>query len=441
MNIQKLDSINKSRTVSLVLFLLMFAIMLVCNMWTAWYNDDYEYLFSYADGTRIEHISDIFLSMKAHRNVMNGRLVSHFLLQLSLLLPPIVFKLINSLMMVAMVLLIYGLAVRGKARNNLLLATIFGAMWVMMPAFGQAVLWQAGSVNYLWSGVFSALCLWPFINQFIYNKNFKNYGLQALYVLFSMLVGAYAECSATALIFLNCMLLVLSKCLKRQRIPLYMYLALLAMVIGYLFMITAPGEVSNKANMLNLGHLLKGIADSAELYRQIWILLALYLLLALFAAYTGADKDRQILALLLMLGSLISVFVLAFANGVPDRCACIGTLLAIAACAVLYMDVYNGSGRLALVYLSSICLVATLYSGCIGLADIYDTYTCERQIEQYILDAKDAGEMDVAFRPAIYKTKYSAGYDMLYISADSRNWPNTTIAKYYGVDSVSAIYD
>ena len=30
---------------------------------------------------------------------------------------------------------------------------------------------------------------------------------------------------------------------------------------------------------------------------------------------------------------------------------------------------------------------------------------------------------------------------MLYISADSRNWPNTTIAKYYGVDSVSAIYD
>ena len=75
------------------------------------------------------------------------------------------------------------------------------------------------------------------------------------------------------------------------------------------------------------------------------------------------------------------------------------------------------------------------------MTDIYDTYACERQIVQYILDSKAAGEMDVAFRPAIYKTKYSAGYGMLYISADSRNWPNTTIAKYYGVDSVSAIYD
>lgn len=260
-------------------------------------------------------------------------------------------------------------------------------------------------------------------------------------MLFSLFVGAYAECSATALIFLSGMLLLLSKCLKKRRVPPYMYLALLAMIAGYLFMITAPGEVANKADMLSLGYLLKGLANSANLYRQIWLLLALYLLLALFAAHTGTNKDRQILALLLMLGSLASVFVLTFANGAPDRCACTGTLLAIAACAVLYVDVYKGLGKLALVYLSSICLVAALYCGCIGLTDIYDTYVCERQIEQYILDAKAAGEMDVAFRPAIYKTKYSAGYGMLYISADSRNWPNTTIAKYYGVDSVSAIYD
>jgi len=51
--------------------------------------------------------------------------------------------------------------------SNLLLACLFGAVWVFTPTFGQAFLWLDGSCNYGWG---SALGLWwllPYVRRFL----------------------------------------------------------------------------------------------------------------------------------------------------------------------------------------------------------------------------------------------------------------------------------
>ncbi len=78
-----------------------------------------------------------------------------FLMQLFLLLPPIVFKLINSIVFLSLSWLVYSIA-SWREHNALGLLAIFGCIWVLQPEFGQVFLWLTGAINYLWCGV---LCL------------------------------------------------------------------------------------------------------------------------------------------------------------------------------------------------------------------------------------------------------------------------------------------
>lgn len=69
---------DKKRSSNIIILLCMFVFILILNILTLYIADDFRYLYSFNDRTkRIENISDIILSMRAHRYHMNGRLVAH----------------------------------------------------------------------------------------------------------------------------------------------------------------------------------------------------------------------------------------------------------------------------------------------------------------------------------------------------------------------------
>ena len=88
-----LSSRNLSRTAQKLPYLLVFLFLFVCNVLTKYMVDDFAYLYSFQNGQRIESIFDIFPSMYAHAQYMNGRLIPHFLVQLFTLPPTWVFRL------------------------------------------------------------------------------------------------------------------------------------------------------------------------------------------------------------------------------------------------------------------------------------------------------------------------------------------------------------
>lgn len=65
----------------------VFVLMLGCNLLTGYLADDFRYMFSFADWSRMERLSQILPSVAAHAKSMNGRLTAHTLVQLSLMLP------------------------------------------------------------------------------------------------------------------------------------------------------------------------------------------------------------------------------------------------------------------------------------------------------------------------------------------------------------------
>lgn len=137
-----LERLNRSGLITGLILLLVFGVLLLCNFKTCMVADDYAYCFSFDDGQRIESLADCARSMAAHRQWMNGRILAHFLVQLFLMLPPGLFKIANSLVFTAVIVLLFRLA--GRERNNLLLAGIFGCVWILcLPSGRSSSGWMA----------------------------------------------------------------------------------------------------------------------------------------------------------------------------------------------------------------------------------------------------------------------------------------------------------
>ena len=142
-----LERLRHSRGLEIFVLAAVFMVLLLCNVKTPMIADDFAYSFSFADGQRVDSLGDIFSSMAAHRLWMNGRVIAHFLVQLFLMLPPLVFDIINSTAFAAALYLTASLARKKGERDSLLLLGCFCLLWIYAPAFGQVFLWLDGALR------------------------------------------------------------------------------------------------------------------------------------------------------------------------------------------------------------------------------------------------------------------------------------------------------
>jgi hypothetical protein len=428
---------NQSKILFLLALLAMFLVMLFCNLKTNLLADDFMYCFNFADGSRITGIAQIFPSMWAHRYSMNGRLVSHALVQLFLLLPSPIFKILNSLVFVAEVYLIYRIANGRKSLNLLLLCCVFGSIWAFTLNFGQVALWLTGSVNYLWATFFTLLFLYIYIRKFMYDKDIKSLPLRILFVIAGFFVGAYSENCASTMIFCTVCFMLLSHFLKKQKLHPYMWLAVVTALAGFFFMLSAPAEIANKSSQLTFTNLFDNFVTALSMYSRICIPFIVYLVLAVIAYNRKLDRDTQLLAFVLMLGSLAAVFVLTFASFFPERSAYIGTLMIIAAAAVLFAELFNSDLKPLIVSLGLICLLVAFYRGAIGVQDIIKTNYYLTENENQIIACREEGIMDVTVYRVYSETGYCAIDGIAYLNTEEANtWPNIYMAEYFGIDSI-----
>ena len=424
--------------------LCIFVIMLYCNFRTQLIADDFVYRFSFAEGnTIIDSIWDIFPSMAVHRNLFNGRVVSHFLVQLSLMLPHWIFKFSNSLVFTAVVYILYRIAKQHNPHNVLLLCCIFGSMWIFPLTFGQVILWQDGSINYLWASLFSLLFLCVYIRKFMYDKDIKSLPARIFFVVAAIFVGAYSENFSSTSIFLSFCMLLLGKFLKKEKIAPYLWVAIISAFCGFIFMISSPGEIANKSGLNNLSTFFEVFVNVVNRYYQISFSLLIYIALAAAAYSLRIDRDTQILAFLFVLGSFTASFVFVFAGGFPARSTYASTIMLISANAILFSSLFSSRIFLkpALTALGIVCILFAFRVGCVGVKEIVRTDYLMTENVNTILASKDAGIMDVDIVSISAKDSHSALYDLEYaIVGDKDHWVNAWMAVYYGVDSIRGIY-
>ncbi len=429
--------INQSKNTFYIISGLMFLLMLLCNFLTGKYCDDFAYCYSFATKERIDSLFDIFPSIYAHGNIMNGRAVAHFFAQLFLMLPPAIFKIINSGMFVLQIILIYFIAKPEKEHNNLIFMGVFGAVWCFEPAFGQVNLWLDGACNYLWSIVFGLIFIYPFINLFLYDRKIKNKLIKVLFVFTGFIAGAYLENASAAIIFAAILLLILTKFHKKYKLPICSILSAVASITGYATMLMAPGTAKNKAAELTLQTLRVNFMTALEMMNEFRPLLIAFTVLLVIAVAIKADKDKILLSSVFALTSVCANFILTVASYYPERCAFCSAVFLTVAVAILTAQLFKTEYKIPVTAMVWVMLLITSYNLMLGINDIYATEKQRRAGEEYIMLCKSQGITEVELPLIQATTKYSPAYEIKYLDTeDPTTWPNYSMAKFYEITSI-----
>ncbi len=435
--------LNTSRPARRVLLFAIFLLLLLGNFLTPKIVDDWAYGFSFASGEPISSLREIPASMRVHSQVINGRLFAHFLVQIFEYLPKPVFNILNTGAFLAILYLLYGFC-RREEDSNLLLGCIFGAVWVFTPAFGQVFLWLDGSCNYSWGSLLVLWWLVPFVRRYLRPEEKWPGWKWGVWCLVGFFAGGYLENISAAGVFLAVVLLLLTRLYKKKETGPMPWICTAAAVAGFLFMITRPAEMQKGIGeeALTLSAFAARFVVSLKAYASLRILIFFFAAAFVLCSLKRTDRDRRILALVFLAGSVFSSALMSFAAYYPERCLIFPALLLIAGCAILFEDLFAGGYREAALCCASILLVSLLYFGCYGMADITHTFMGVRANESIIVHAREQGERNVQVPMLNVYTRYSPLYTLKYLDdEDAFSWPNTQMAKAFGVDSILGYWE
>jgi hypothetical protein len=422
------------------LYLAVFLVILILTALTPLLADDYSYCFSWADNSRVTSPLQIPASMAAHRQVTNGRVVSHALVQLVLMAPKLVFNLLNAGAAVLLLRLMDRFFRERKARQRLLL-TLIGALLLFneMPSFGQVALWLDGAINYSWGIVLFLLFLWPYAALWLGKAQKRGLPRDLGFLLLALLVGAYSENGSLATLFAAACLTLLSA-LREKKLRWRPLAGLGLGALGYVFLMTAPATRGRGAGLSfsALAQNFKRIAaQSREALLPLFLLFAIALALCLLFR---ADRKKLILAVILFLAGLGSLASFIFARYFVPRHFCFTVYFTVLACLLLLSALLEKERPVLPALTAAVLAVLFVFNFAQGALDVAVTHQHARQREAQIRAALEAGETEVhlpLYEPA---TRYSAAQLLDDLNTEESNiWPNWSVADYYGIDAVLGI--
>ena len=286
---QKIRTFFQSRLncLSLAVFLLV----LFLNVLTVKTSDDLGYSISHG-------ILDIFHQEYVQYMTWTGRSVAHIIARLFLSLPKAVFNVCNALLFTVFCRMI-AMHAAGKKEDVTPLLYLLSvlAVFLFAPVFGQTVLWETGSCNYLWTTSIILGFLWTYRRADTFHpKNPKLFA--AAFFLFGVLAGWTNENTGGACVLLSLAFLGLYRKEKGSTEP-WMIFGLFGCVLGFLIMIEAPGNAVRAQDFINTGG--KAYALVHDLFNFInvlgkgsaqlplWIAFGVFLSLAIFQKTPGKE--------------------------------------------------------------------------------------------------------------------------------------------------------
>ena len=437
-DLKRVQTYNRNKILFGMELFLILIIMFVFNKYTTFVADDYSYMYSFSDSTRIRSILDIFPSMYSHAFTMNGRLIAHFFVQLFLLFPPYLFDTVNAVFFLMLILAVYKYCFKRDEINIFGLAAVFAAVWYFVPSFGQVMLWLDGSCNYLWGITFSLWYLFPYVSLVIERTSIKNTVLKILFVLSGIFIGNWLETASFGTILIAAAMLLVSKFFLKKIIPMYMIMSICFMTVGFILMLLAPGTGKNKVSAEGLSGYIYNFLEAMDMYvnHLMWLVI-IFIILFVGALFLGYKKKILLISLIFFLASLCTNFMHIIAAYYPERNMLASTVYLIIAVGILLREFKNGNYEIAMV--SGLCVL--LLFSCVqffhGGVDIYSTYVQHEKRDMEAEEQKENGSKELVLPKITVATKYSAQYGLADLDSSQQNaWFNRAVARYYEVDSV-----
>ena len=431
--------LNRSKWTLLVLTGGIFGLMLILNILTPYICDDFTYNLNFATKEPLGSFGEIFESMYAHSYKMNGRLISHGLAQVFMLMPPLVFDICNAAVFTGTVYLIHRLCC--GERNGLLLMLTFCLFWRFMPVFGQVVLWQVGALNYFWSLTALVLFIMPYLLRFRCGKELlKTRWRWAAFCVCGFFFGWYSEIASFVGMCMAVCLVILDVWMNRRKLQWFRFLPVLTAVAGYLTMLSMPAQAANKQGAgLTMEMLAQRFAVCNEMLREyLLVLLIIFAVLFVAGLLCRLPAKTMVSAALSALAGVCANYMPLMATYYPERCLCVPVLMLVMAILFLAAPLGRSKGFPVFCAVCALVFLLTIPAGLRGCRDIISCHRQHAQREEIISAALECGNRDVIANTVIPQTEWSGFWGIRDLTTDPETWPNHSMAVFYGLDSLKA---
>ncbi len=414
------------------------------NFLTPLMSDDY----SYSVAVRSVHsLGDLLKNEYQQYMTWTGRSVNHLILKSFLLTDKWVFNVCNSLIFVALTLLIY-YNMEGRGRFNTPLYILINLfLWLFGVEFGETVLWETGACNYLWgtTNILGFVTLFKFACSRA--DKIKHSVLWGVLLFFTGVIAGWCNENTSGGGILLILIVLGSRFLQKQKVRPWMWSGLAGMLTGFCFMIAAPG---NRARAIyaddNYGGIVKYISRAYKITLAVgenFMLLFLILLVLFFIARAQKRTWKELSGTLIYLFvGIATCYALVMAPTPMNRAyfgAGVFLMMACIQCFVLITEEETliRAAKQSLIYGMLLYMAFSYVDNVVNTARIYRDYSNR---DEYIWEQKAEGKTDIVV-PLLhegFESRYSFGYTSDLGEGDEY-WINQLACTYYEVDSLYGV--
>ena len=430
-----INSLNKITGVLSLIIVLSFFIL---NVLTPLIADD----FGYSLGIR--SFSDVAKTTYDMYFNWGGRLLSNFLVYFWLLAGKFYFNMANTIIYCLFVFLVQ-FHITGKAKyNSAMFLAISIFLWFFVPAWGQNFLWIAGSCGYLWTTVFILLFLIPFRKK----QDDINYKLNIPLSILFLFSGVFAGCSlenGAAAVLLLLVSYFTVKIINKNKIALFEILGTFGFLAGFFLLVLAPGNDVRQELLHHYGGesfmALKRLAGVTLIFGKDlgFAFIAACAILAFDLIYNKKRK-LNMFSYFYALAAVTGAFSMLLSPSFPPRAFFIVIVFAGIALGNILLQTEIKLPEIIKRNATAIaicCLIGFSFSFLNSSRNIIGVYMEWNRRVKHIEEEKTKGNFDVEVRaPIPVWDKHVASYNLRDIIHDKDEWPNNTIAEYFGLHSI-----
>ena len=217
-------------------------IQLLAHMATPFMRDDLWYATNLVTGEKISSVPDIVESMIWHYYNWGGRIVNHAILQALLSLGELTADLFNIIATALLGLVIVHTA---KAKNSLMFLLSEALIVAFNASLFFSVLWESGSVNYLYSTSWILLYVMVIIKELDPIKENTTKGkaiAKCFWIVPLALIAGWSTENMGPTCFVLTVGTIIFLAVKKKKIPFFLYEGAFMTLVGSALLILAPGN-------------------------------------------------------------------------------------------------------------------------------------------------------------------------------------------------------
>ncbi len=351
--------------------------------------------------------------------------------------PKWIFNLFNSAVYIVFIYLIY-LHIKGEKEDKpLMLLLIHFAIWFLLPAFGQTILWLTGACNYLWTMTIILLFLYLIRKDTTTPSIIKNIAI----LILGIIAGWTNENTSFGLITVIIGFMILKQH-KHERISGYNKCALIGSIIGFATLILAPGNFIRENYFQNNTPLIIEISQRIidNTINLINYCLPLFIGISiLLSIYIYKKKKINYKFFIFLIAAFFSTYSMMLSPTFPPR-AWFGVItFATIAFMILLYDIYDNNKFFKYLFYNLI-IISCLYFTSSYLLAFNDINTLQNTWKKRIIEIKQNNieKADLEFNTYYTNNSHNPMYGLTDLNSNSKEWPNSDIAKYYGINGIKS---